>query len=57
MRSLACTAFNLADLAYRYVETQDQGADVGFRPWVWIAMIFLGPVVGMTAVALAMDKS
>ncbi|KAJ7704723.1 hypothetical protein B0H14DRAFT_3903574 [Mycena olivaceomarginata] len=29
----------------QYVETQDQGADVGFRPWVWIAMIFLGPVV------------
>ncbi|KAJ7367306.1 hypothetical protein DFH08DRAFT_910161 [Mycena albidolilacea] len=29
----------------QYVETQDQGADVGFRPWVWIVMIFLGPVV------------
>ncbi|KAJ7367252.1 P-loop containing nucleoside triphosphate hydrolase protein [Mycena albidolilacea] len=29
-----------------FIETRDQGAEVGVRPWVWIALIFLGPVVG-----------
>ncbi|KAF7368478.1 Multidrug resistance-associated ABC transporter protein [Mycena venus] len=28
----------------QYIERQDEGAEV--RPWVWIAMIFLGPLVG-----------
>ncbi|KAJ6502921.1 P-loop containing nucleoside triphosphate hydrolase protein [Mycena vitilis] len=28
----------------QYIETQDNGANV--RPWVWIALIFLGPLVG-----------
>jgi hypothetical protein len=34
----------LLTLADRYIETQGKGDDV--RPWVWIAMLFLGPVVG-----------
>ncbi|KAJ7657332.1 ABC transporter transmembrane region-domain-containing protein [Mycena polygramma] len=29
----------------RYIETQDQEADV--RPWAWILVIFLAPVVGL----------
>ncbi|KAJ7676645.1 P-loop containing nucleoside triphosphate hydrolase protein [Mycena polygramma] len=28
----------------QYIETQDHGATV--RPWVWIALIFFGPLVG-----------
>ncbi|KAJ7747993.1 hypothetical protein B0H14DRAFT_3096981 [Mycena olivaceomarginata] len=33
----------------QYIETQDQGVDVGVRPWVWIVMILLGPLVGTTS--------
>jgi hypothetical protein len=36
----------------RFIETRDQGAEVGVRPWVWIALIFLGPVVGTAVVSL-----
>ncbi|KAF7340454.1 Multidrug resistance-associated ABC transporter protein [Mycena venus] len=31
----------------QYIETREEGSVV--RPWVWIAMIFLGPVIGSLA--------
>ncbi|KAK7053894.1 hypothetical protein R3P38DRAFT_1469518 [Favolaschia claudopus] len=30
----------------RYIETQDQGGEIIVRPWVWIALIFVGPIIG-----------
>ncbi|KAJ6585299.1 P-loop containing nucleoside triphosphate hydrolase protein, partial [Mycena capillaripes] len=30
----------------QYIEMQEQGGDQVVRPWVWIALIFLGPIVG-----------
>ncbi|KAF7364934.1 Multidrug resistance-associated ABC transporter protein [Mycena venus] len=33
----------------QYIEMQDQGVDVTVRPWVWIGLILLGPIVGSVA--------
>ncbi|KAJ7367289.1 hypothetical protein DFH08DRAFT_929873 [Mycena albidolilacea] len=31
--------------SHRYIETQDRDANIVVRPWVWIVMILLGPIV------------
>ncbi|KAJ7625289.1 P-loop containing nucleoside triphosphate hydrolase protein [Mycena polygramma] len=30
----------------QYIESLDQGSEQIVRPWVWIALIFLGPIIG-----------
>ncbi|KAJ7264445.1 P-loop containing nucleoside triphosphate hydrolase protein [Mycena haematopus] len=30
----------------QYIETRDQNAHIVVRPWVWIALMFLGPIIG-----------
>ncbi|KAJ7264448.1 P-loop containing nucleoside triphosphate hydrolase protein [Mycena haematopus] len=33
----------------QYIETRDQDVDIIVRPWVWIGLIFFGPIVGSFA--------
>ncbi|KAF7348331.1 Multidrug resistance-associated ABC transporter protein [Mycena sanguinolenta] len=33
----------------QYIETRDQGAEMVVRPWVWIALMFIGPLIGSVA--------
>ncbi|KAJ6508402.1 hypothetical protein C8R45DRAFT_967292 [Mycena sanguinolenta] len=32
----------------QYIETRDQGAQMVVRPWVWIVLMFIGPLIGAT---------